>query len=48
VSQPETTLTQFVRDGEVFVPEVTSVGVTERPPIGTLEEYRRRLIGEPS
>ena len=48
VTTPATTLTQFVRVGESFVPEVSSVWVTERPPIGTLEQYRRRLLDEAS
>jgi glucosyl-3-phosphoglycerate synthase len=48
VTTPATTLTQFVRVGEAFVPEVSSVSVTERPPIGSLEQYRRRLLNEAS
>jgi glucosyl-3-phosphoglycerate synthase len=48
VSEPACTLTQFVRAGDVFVPQVSDVAVTERPPIGTLEQYRRRMISEPT
>lgn len=40
--QPCTLLTQFTRDGADFVPEVTFVGVGERPPVATVPQYRRR------
>jgi len=42
--EPSTTLTQFVRDQGSFVPEVTDVGVTERPPMLEVEEYVRRYL----
>jgi glucosyl-3-phosphoglycerate synthase len=48
MSKPATTMTQFVRDGECFVPRVSSVCVTERPPMGTLRQYARRLASEQS
>lgn len=37
-----TTLTQFDRVGDAFVPEVHDVGVSERPPMGTVAAYRDR------
>ena len=42
--EPSMTLTQFVRDQGSFVPEVTDVGVTERPPMLEVEEYLRRYL----
>lgn len=42
--EPEMTLTQFVRDEGTFVPEVTDVGITERPPMLEVEEYLRRYL----
>ncbi|MFL6132087.1 MAG: glucosyl-3-phosphoglycerate synthase [Nocardioidaceae bacterium] len=42
--EPSMTLTQFVRDQGSFVPEVTDVGVTERPPMLEVEEYVRRYL----
>ena len=47
-SEPGTTITQFFRDGDRFVPEESAVGVTERAPIGALEQYRRRMTSERS
>ena len=44
VVEPSTTLTQFRRDGDRFVPEVSSVGVGERPPMITVPQYQRRLL----
>jgi hypothetical protein len=42
--EPATTLTQFVRDEGTFVPDVTGVGITERPPMIEVEEYLRRYL----
>jgi glucosyl-3-phosphoglycerate synthase len=42
--EPSPLLTQFVRDGSRFVPDVSFVGVTERPPMRSLEQYRRRAM----
>ncbi|MFL6131893.1 MAG: glucosyl-3-phosphoglycerate synthase [Nocardioidaceae bacterium] len=42
--EPSMTMTQFVRDEGSFVPEVTDVGVTERPPMLDVEEYLRRYL----
>jgi hypothetical protein len=42
--EPSMTLTQFVRDQGSFVPEVTDVGVSERPPMLEVEEYLRRYL----
>lgn len=39
---PQTQLTQFVRDGAAFVPEESSVAVTERPPAASVPQYHRR------
>lgn len=39
---PSTRLTQFVREGQDFVPTTSYVGVTERPPMARIDEYRRR------
>lgn len=41
--EPSTTLTQFARRGESFVPETTDVAISERAPIIEIEEYRRRF-----
>jgi glucosyl-3-phosphoglycerate synthase len=38
-------LTQFRHDGEGFVPHSTAVTVDERPPMGTVPEYRSRWAG---
>ncbi len=43
-TEPSALLTQFSRSGDGFVPKVSFVGVSERPPIGTLSEYRRRTV----
>ncbi len=45
--EPAMLITQFVREGTAFVPVVTDVAVTERPPMIEIEEYRRRMITEP-
>jgi glucosyl-3-phosphoglycerate synthase len=42
--EPSTTMTQFVRDGDSFVAEETEVGITERPPMVEVEEYRQRYL----
>lgn len=42
--EPSTTMTQFVRDGDSFVAEETDVGITERPPMVEVEEYRQRYL----
>jgi glucosyl-3-phosphoglycerate synthase len=42
--EPAMTLTQFVRDEGTFVPEVTDVGITERPPMLEVEQYLRRYL----
>jgi glucosyl-3-phosphoglycerate synthase len=39
--EPSMALTQFVRDAGSFVPEVTDVGITERPPVIEVDEYLR-------
>lgn len=39
---PETLLTQFTRSGTDYLPEVSCVGVDERPPAASLPQYRRR------
>jgi glucosyl-3-phosphoglycerate synthase len=44
---PSPLMTQFVRHGAAFVPEVRDVGVTERPPMIELAEYRHYMMGEP-
>jgi glucosyl-3-phosphoglycerate synthase len=44
---PSEALTQFTRDGEVFVPDVSGVGVTERPPMLDLKEYAAHRAGSP-
>ena len=46
VDAPVATLTQFVRDGDRFVPDVWAVEVSERPPAGGLPGYRRRQPSE--
>ncbi|MGI8954240.1 MAG: hypothetical protein ACR2FL_06650, partial [Nocardioidaceae bacterium] len=46
-SKPGDMLTQFERQGETFVPRTTYVGVTERPPMAQIAEYRRRVTREP-
>ncbi|CCG01290.1 glucosyl-3-phosphoglycerate synthase [Blastococcus saxobsidens] len=38
-------LTRFRHDGAGFVPRTSSVAVDERPPMGTVPEYRARLAG---
>ncbi|MGY1752174.1 glucosyl-3-phosphoglycerate synthase [Blastococcus sp. SYSU D01042] len=38
-------LTQFRHDGEGFVPRSTAVALDERPPMGTVPEYRARAAG---
>lgn len=43
-TEPSPLLTQFTRSGNSFEPQVSFVGVSERPPIGTLPEYRRRTM----
>ena len=43
---PSPFMTQFVRQGTVFLPDVRDVGITERPPMIEVAEYRRRM-GEP-
>ena len=43
---PSPRMTQFVRQGTVFLPDVRGVGITERPPMIEVAEYRRRM-GEP-
>jgi glucosyl-3-phosphoglycerate synthase len=39
---PQTLLTQFVREGHRYSPEVFDVAVQERPPVITLPQYRLR------
>jgi len=43
---PRSRLTQFTRAGGVFVPQTREVGVTERPPMVEVPEYRARLATE--
>jgi len=43
---PSPLMTQFVRQGTVFVPDIRDIGITERPPMIEVAEYRR-WIGEP-
>ena len=38
-------LTQFRHDGSAFVPRTSPVAVDERPPMGTVAEYRSRQAG---
>jgi glucosyl-3-phosphoglycerate synthase len=45
---PSTDLTQFARDRGGFVPLVSCVGVDERPPASTLQQYRPRSDRVPS
>lgn len=45
---PSTDLTQFARDRGTFVPLVSCVGVDERPPAATLQQYRPRSDRVPS
>src|SRR5688500_3924949 len=45
---PSTDLTQFARDRGAFVPLVSYVGVDERPPAATLQQYRPRSDRVPS
>jgi glucosyl-3-phosphoglycerate synthase len=40
--EPQTLLTQFVRDGAGYVPQESSVAVTERPPAASVPQYHRR------
>lgn len=40
--QPAQLLTQFVREGDSFVPDTSDVGVSERPAMAHIAEYRRR------
>jgi glucosyl-3-phosphoglycerate synthase len=42
--EPSMTMTQFVRDEGRFVAEVSDVGVSERPPMLDVAEYRRRHV----
>jgi glucosyl-3-phosphoglycerate synthase len=39
-------LTQFTRSGDAFASEVSHVGVSERPPMAGVEEYRARPSGQ--
>ena len=39
-------LTQFLREGDSYLPEPTSVSTTERPPAASLGQYRDRLAAE--
>jgi glucosyl-3-phosphoglycerate synthase len=39
---PHTLLTQFVRDGDRYVPQESNVAVTERPPAASVPQYHRR------
>lgn len=43
---PGELLTQFVRDGASFVPQVRDVGVGDRPPIAAVGDYHRRFAGD--
>lgn len=45
-SESSTTLTQFSRRGPAFVPRTHEVGVTERPPMSQLEDYRSRIVSK--
>jgi glucosyl-3-phosphoglycerate synthase len=45
--QPSPIMTQFVRQGTVFVPDISDVGITERPPMVEVPEYRHCVMGEP-
>jgi glucosyl-3-phosphoglycerate synthase len=44
--QPSPIMTQFVRQGTVFVPDISDVGITERPPMVEVPEYRHCVMGE--
>lgn len=41
--EPDMRLTQFVREGAGFVPHTHDVGVTERPPMVEVAEYRQQM-----
>jgi glucosyl-3-phosphoglycerate synthase len=43
---PSQRITQFVRHGTAFVPDINDVGITERPPMIELVEYRQCMMGE--
>ena len=43
---PGELLTQFTRSGGAFASEVSHVGVSERPPMAGVEEYRARPSGQ--
>jgi glucosyl-3-phosphoglycerate synthase len=45
--EPSPLLTQFVREGSAFVPDINDVAITERPPVVDVAEYRRCMSGEP-
>lgn len=42
--EPEMLMTQFARDAATFVPVVTNVGVSERPPMHEVREYLAHAI----
>jgi glucosyl-3-phosphoglycerate synthase len=44
---PSPLMTQFDRHGAAFVPDIRDVGITERPPMIELAEYRHCMMGEP-
>jgi glucosyl-3-phosphoglycerate synthase len=44
--EPSARMTQFVRHGTAFLPTISDVGVSERPPMVDVEEYRRHRIPE--
>jgi glucosyl-3-phosphoglycerate synthase len=42
-SEPAASITQFVREEGVFVPVITDIGITERPPLVEVDPRRRRV-----
>jgi glucosyl-3-phosphoglycerate synthase len=42
-TQPSMLMTQFVRQGSTFGSEISDVGVTERPPMIEVDDYRQRM-----
>jgi glucosyl-3-phosphoglycerate synthase len=45
---PSPLMTQFVRHGAAFAPDISDVSVTERPPMTALAEYRHCMKREPA
>ncbi|WGW12145.1 glucosyl-3-phosphoglycerate synthase [Saxibacter everestensis] len=44
--EPATLLTQFCREGDSLRPRISEVGIAERPPMISLEEYRQWMARE--